>query len=76
VPKGWNSLEPDLDPEYVFTFLLFQQVIQLEFEHRAHDIITNPFTAPCDLRYHSDNIMSPMFEFKLDDLLKEKKRRE
>ncbi|KAJ5844598.1 uncharacterized protein N7525_002339 [Penicillium rubens] len=52
VPKGWNSLEPDLDPD---------------------DLVSQ--IARCRERI-SDNIMSPMFEFKLDDLLKEKKRRD
>ncbi|KAJ5462266.1 hypothetical protein N7530_010471 [Penicillium desertorum] len=52
VPKGWNSLEPDLDPD---------------------DLVSQ--IARCRERI-DDNIMSQMFQFKLDDLLKEKKRRE
>ncbi|CAG8198880.1 unnamed protein product [Penicillium nalgiovense] len=52
VPKGWNSLEPDLDPDD-----LISQI------SRCHERI-------------GDNIMSQMFQFKLDDLLKEKKRRD
>ncbi|OQE13280.1 hypothetical protein PENFLA_c051G03065 [Penicillium flavigenum] len=52
VPKGWNSLEPDLD---------------------ADDLVSQ--ISRCRERI-GDNIMSQMFQFKLDDLLKEKKRRE
>ncbi|CAG8902680.1 unnamed protein product [Penicillium egyptiacum] len=52
VPQGWNSNEPDLDPD---------------------DLISQ--ISRCRERI-GDNIMSQMFQFKLDGLLKEKKRRD